>query len=173
VKEKQPETVEQLAQLIQKKFMIPKEEAVNHIVSLSLNGKLNFKERSRPFRYRASLFSFEQMWYWIIITLTLAASASVFIIPEDAFPIVYVRYLLGSIFILFLPGFCLIKALFPRKELDTLERAGLSIGVSLAIVPLISFLLNFTFFGVTIVPLIISFMALTVTFATVAVLRKH
>jgi uncharacterized membrane protein len=96
-----------------------------------------------------------------------------FIIPENAFPLVYLRYLFGSVFLLFLPGFCLIKALFPRKELDEIETAGLSVGVSLAMVPLISFLLDLTPWGITLVPLTISFVALTVVFATVAVLRKR
>jgi hypothetical protein len=173
VREKQPDTVEQLAQLVQEKFMIPHEEAMKHIMSLNVNGKLNFKEHSLPVTCRAHLFSLKAMWYWIIMVLNVTAVASVFIIPEDAFPIVYMRYLFGSIFAFFLPGFCLIKALFPQKELDQIERAILSVGISLIIVPLISYLLNFTYWGITIATLTMSLVALTVTFATVAVLREH
>jgi hypothetical protein len=173
VKEKQPATVEQLVQLVQEKFNIPKEEALNHIVNLNVHGKLNFKDQLVLPRQRASPFSLNKMWYWITIALTLAALASMFIIPENAFPLVYLRYLFGSVFLLFLPGFCLIKALFPRKELDEIETAGLSVGVSLAMVPLISFLLDLTPWGITLVPLTISFVALTVVFATVAVFRNR
>lgn len=173
VREKRPDTVEQLAQLVQDKFMIPKEEAMKHIMSLNANGKLNFKEYSLPVAPRAHLFSLKAVWYWITMVLNVTAVASVFIIPENAFPIVYVRYVFGSIFVFFLPGFCLIKALFPQKELDQIERAILSVGISLTIVPVISYLLNFTYWGITIVTLTLSLVALTATFATVAVLREQ
>jgi hypothetical protein len=173
VREKQPDTVEQLVQLVQEKFTISKEEAMKHITSLNVNGKLNFKECSLPVTHRAHLFSLKAGWYWVILVLNVAAVVSVFMIPENAFPIVYVRYLFGSIFVFLLPGFCLIKALFPRKELDPIERAVLSVGISLAIVPLISYLLNFTYWGITINTLTLSLVVLTVTFATGAVLREH
>lgn len=173
VREKQPDTVEQLAQLVQEKFTIPREEAMKHIMSLNVNGKLGFKEPSLPVTPKAYLFSPKAMWYWIIMVLNVTAVASVFVIPENAFPIVYVRYLFGSIFAFFLPGFSLIKALFPQQELDQIERAILSVGISLAIVTLISFLVNFTYWGVTIATLTMSLVALTVTFASVAVLRER
>ena len=146
---------------------------MKHIISLNVNGKLNFKEHSFPFAAKAYLFSLKAAWYWITMILNFAAIASVFVIPENAFPIVYVRYLFGSIFVLCLPGFCLIKALFPQKELDGIERAALSVGVSLIIVPLVGFLLNFTSWGITIITLTLSLIALTATFATVAFLREH
>jgi hypothetical protein len=173
VREKQPDTVEQLAHLVQEKFMIPHEEAMKHIISLNVNGKLNFKEQSLPVTRRPYLFSLKAMWYWIIMVLNVAAVASAFVIPENAFPMVYVRYLFGSIFAFFLPGFCLIKALFPQKELEQIERATLSVGISLSIVALISFLLNYTYWGITIATLTMSLVTLTVTFATVAVLRER
>ena len=37
---------------------------------------------------------------------------------------------------LFLPGYALIEALYPKRELDELTRFALSIGLSLALVPL-------------------------------------
>jgi len=173
VQENQPNTVEQLAQLVQKKFAIPKEEAVKHIMSLNASGKLNFKEYSPPATPKAYPFSLKARLYWIIMVLNVTAIASVFIIPENAFPIVYVRYLFGSIFAFFLPGFCLIKALFPQKELDPIERAILSVGISISIVPLVSYLLNLTYWGINIVNLTLSLAVLTVTFTAVAFWREH
>ena len=173
MQENQPNTVEQLAQLVQKKFAIPKEEAVKHIMSLNASGKLNFKEYSPPATPKAYPFSLKARLYWIIMVLNVTAIASVFIIPENAFPIVYVRYLFGSIFAFFLPGFCLIKALFPQKELDPIERAILSVGISISIVPLVSYLLNLTYWGINIVNLTLSLAVLTVTFTAVAFWREH
>lgn len=97
----------------------------------------------------------------------------VFTVPENAYPIVYARYVLGSIFVLFLPGYSLIKALFPTRELDNIERTALSIGMSLAPSPN-----NWT-------PTQLHTMgnkthtnnpkplALTTTFATTAIIREH
>ena len=97
----------------------------------------------------------------------------VFTIPENAYPIVYARYILGSIFVLLLPGYSLIKALFPAKELDNIERIALSIGMSLALVPITGLLLNYTPWGIRLTPVTLSLLALTTTFATAAVLRQH
>jgi uncharacterized membrane protein len=105
----------------------------------------------------------------------------VFIVPEDAFPLVYLRYVLGTIFVLWLLGYAFIKALFPKqlplrtsdKDLDTIERIALSIGTSIALVPIVDLLLNYTPWGIRLTPIVLSLTALTVTFATAAVLRGH
>ena len=97
----------------------------------------------------------------------------VFTIPENAFPLVYARYILGSIFVLWLPGYALIKALFPEKELENIERIALSIGMSIALVPIIGLLLNYTPWGIRLTPITISLLALTLTFATAAIIREH
>jgi uncharacterized membrane protein len=97
----------------------------------------------------------------------------VFTIPEEVFPIVYARYILGSLFVLFLPGYSLIKALFPTKELDNIERLALSIGMSLALVPIAGLLLNYTPWGIRTTPVTLSLLALTTTLATAALIREH
>jgi len=65
-----------------------------------------------------------------------------------------------------------IKALFPTKELDNIERATLSIGMSLALVPITGLLLNYTPWGIRATPVTLSLLALTTTFATAAVTRE-
>jgi uncharacterized membrane protein len=56
--------------------------------------------------------------------------------------------------VLFFPGYVFITALFPeKKELDNLERLALSLGLSIAIVPLIGLLLNYTPWGIRLIPL--------------------
>ena len=72
--------------------------------------------------------------------------------------------------ILFLPGYCFVAALFPKdSDIDLAERITLSIGLSLAIVPLIGFGLNFTQFGIRQDPILIS---LTI-FILVMILFAH
>jgi uncharacterized membrane protein len=92
------------------------------------------------------------------------------------------RYVLGTIFVLWLPGYTFIKALFPKENqaqiktttnLDTVERIALSIGLSLALVPLVGLLLNYTPWGIRLTPIVLSLLTLTTIFATVAVAREH
>jgi len=68
---------------------------------------------------------------------------------------------------LYLPGFSLVELLDgKRKELDDLTRLALSIGLSIAIVPLDGLVLNYTPFGVRLVPIAISLAGLTIIFLT-------
>ena len=173
VKEKQPNTVEQLVQLVQKEFSIPKEEVVKCIMDLSNEGKLKFTEYSLPSTPKGYIFSIKATWYWTIIALALATSISVFTIPENAYPVVYLRYVLGSIFVLFLPGYSLIKVLFPTLELGNIERVALSVGMSLALVPITGLLLDQTPWGIRTTSVTLSLLSLTTIFATTAIMREQ
>ena len=51
---------------------------------------------------------------------------------------------------LFFPGYALMAALFPRKErMGGIERVAFSLGLSIAVVPLIGLVLNYTTWGIT------------------------
>ena len=57
--------------------------------------------------------------------------------------------------VLFVPGYVLVAALFPgNKQIDWTERIALSFGLSIAVVPLLGLLLNFTPFGIRFVPIV-------------------
>jgi uncharacterized membrane protein len=69
----------------------------------------------------------------------------------------FIRTVLGLPLILFLPGYALVTLLFPTKQgLEGIERAALSVGMSVAIVPLIGLVLNNTSFGIREMPLLAS-----------------
>jgi len=80
-----------------------------------------------------------------------------------------------------LPGYSFIKALFPKQvpfktrseELDNIERVALSMGMSLALVPLTGLLLNYTPWGVRTTPITLSLLTLTTAFATAAIIREY
>jgi uncharacterized membrane protein len=65
------------------------------------------------------------------------------------------------------------RALFPEKELDSIERFALSLGVSLALVSIVGLLLNYTPFGIQLAPITLSLLALTIILATTAIIRAH
>ena len=174
IREKNPETVEQLIKLVQLRHPTPEQEIMEHILRLQNQRKLVLKEHKVPLprTIEGYLLTKQAVWYWTIIILALTTTTLVFTIPENAYPLVYTRYLLGSIFVLWLPGYTLIKALFPAKELDNIERTALSIGMSLALVPITGLLLNYTPWGIRATPVTLSLLALTTTFATAAVTRE-
>ena len=66
-----------------------------------------------------------------------------------------VRVALGLAFVLFLPGYALVAALFPKDgEIDWIERIALSFGLSIAVVPLLGLLLNYTPWGIRLEPIV-------------------
>ncbi|MBU4222065.1 MAG: DUF1616 domain-containing protein [Euryarchaeota archaeon] len=82
---------------------------------------------------------------------------TVFFVLVPSFEKTAFRTILGLPVVLFLPGYALIAALFPRKnDLDAIERIALSFGLSIAVVPLIGLVLNFTPWGIRLLPIIIS-----------------
>ena len=77
-------------------------------------------------------------------------------------------------FILLLPGYVLVAALYPHKgDLDPIERVALSFGLSIAIVPLIGLALNYSPWGIRLNP-ILAFVSLFIVMgAGVAVYRRR
>lgn len=102
---------------------------------------------------------------WLILAI---ASIYVPVINET-----FVRVVLTVPVILFIPGYVLIAALFPEKQsIDGIERFALSVGLSIAVVPLIGLLLNYTPFGIRLNPIVISLVLFTAIMMAVTVFRR-
>jgi hypothetical protein len=182
IKDQKPETVEQLATLVTQKTALPEQQVINRILKLQNQGKIKLTQQpvSAPSDLATYITTGQALWYWASIIIALATAVSAFTIPEDLFPLVYIRYALGTIFVLWLPGYTFIKALFPThvpiktssEDLDIIERIALSIGMSLALVPIVGLPLNYTPWGIRLTPIVLSLLALTIVFATVALIRE-
>ena len=182
VKKENPETVEELVKLVKIELHMPEQEILKRILYLQGQGKLTFEEPIIPFpnRFENYIFSHQAYWYWITIVLIISATLSTFIIPENVYSAVYARYFFGTIFIWIVPGYSFVKALFPIKvpvptkctELDAVERVALSIGMSMVIVIINGFVLNYTSFGIQTTSVTLSLFALTMIFAVVGVIRE-
>ncbi|MDI6885411.1 MAG: DUF1616 domain-containing protein [archaeon] len=106
----------------------------------------------------------------LVILFTLLCIPFVLISPLNETSI---RLFLGLPLVLFLPGYSLIAALFPRKDdLDGIERLALSFGLSIAIVPLLGLALNYTPFGIRLSPILAILSLFTVSFAVGASVRR-
>lgn len=110
------------------------------------------------------------------------------------------RIVFGLPLVLFIPGYALIAALFPEagespaadgderrvppeagdgavaalsdRGIDGIERVALSFGLSIAVVPLLGLVLNFTPWGIRLVPIMIAVSGFTVAMTALAARRR-
>jgi uncharacterized membrane protein len=105
----------------------------------------------------------------VAVACALATTLVVLLVPfaEPA------RIALGLVFVLFLPGYVLAAALYPGKDdLDLLERLALSLGLSIAVVPLIGLGLNYSPWGIRVNPVLAFVTLFIVLTAGVAMYRR-
>jgi uncharacterized membrane protein len=85
------------------------------------------------------------------------------------------RLILGLPFLLFIPGYVLVFALFPARKtdrgIDVLERIVLSFGLSIAVVPLIGLLLNYTPWGIRLEPIMSSLLLFIISIGLFGIYR--
>ncbi len=83
-----------------------------------------------------------------------------------------IRTILGLPLVLFIPGYVLIAALFSKKDdLDNIERIALSFGLSIATVPLLGLMLNYTF-GIGLIPILITLCLYSIILIFIADYRR-
>ncbi len=110
------------------------------------------------------------------IDLLLCLLWSIAILPIALFSMdPTIRTILGLPFLLFIPGYVLVFALFPKKKtdrgIDVIERIALSFGLSIAVIPLIGLLLNYTPWGIRLEPILLSLFFFIVGIGTFALYR--
>lgn len=113
------------------------------------------------------------LWFWTIMVLVFVTLLVVYvtsILPQ----LLVLRYFLGTLYVLYLPGLVLVEALYPEeRDLKPLERLALSIGLSLAVVPLVGLVLNYTPWGIRLGSVIISLALYTLGVNVIALVRKY
>jgi uncharacterized membrane protein len=85
----------------------------------------------------------------------------------------FLRTVFGLLLVLFLPGYALTAALLPaKKDLEGIERALLSLGLSIAIAPLMGLGMNYTSWGIREVPVLTGLSAFTLLICGAAYYRR-
>jgi len=110
-------------------------------------------------------------WFWLIFWLTCISTFAIYIVP-NLFPLNVLRWVFGFLLIC-LPGYATIKLLFPYSELHPYERLALSIALSLAVIPILGFILNFTPWGIRFLPVLGSLGSYTIVAASLAAARSY
>jgi hypothetical protein len=183
IKKQKPETTQQLVKLLQEKTNLPYDELNKFLIQLESEDIIHFtkKEILPPQTFQKYILSSKVAWYWLSTAFAMATALTVFTIPNASYPLEYIRITIGLTYVLFVPGYVFLKMVFPSKlpirtdsvNMDMIERISLSIGMSLALLPIVGLMLNFTPWGVRFVPITLSLLALTIVFATIAVLQEY
>lgn len=106
----------------------------------------------------------------ITLLFTILCLLFVFISPLNQTP---VRSVLGLPLVIFLPGYSLIAMLFPKRDDVTgIERVALSFILSAVVTPLIGLILNFTPFGIRLIPVLFVLSTFTISVSLVALVRR-
>jgi uncharacterized membrane protein len=116
------------------------------------------------------VFSKHTQWYWFIVILEM--SLGILLVLPEIFPFIWIRYVLGAIFVLYLPGYTIVRVLYTDKTLDLVERNALSIGLSLSLVPLIGFILDFTPWRIGLTAIISTLMIVVTGVSTFALYQQ-
>jgi hypothetical protein len=183
INERKPQNVKQLTVFVKERVPITEERILESILKLQSQGTIKLESKPLPASLKLATYlkTSQALWYWATIAIATITVAIVFTIPENFYPWTYLRNALGIIFVLWLPGYTIIKALFPvqvpiktsTENLDNIERIALSLGMSIALVPIIGLLLNYTPWGIRLTPIVLSLLALTIVFATAAIIREN
>ncbi|MCS7104628.1 MAG: DUF1616 domain-containing protein [Thermofilaceae archaeon] len=145
------------------------------LYKLWVGGQLVLKDPSPPLTFRSYLTRLDySAWLWTLLSLSLITVTLVTVTEGGVSALLPLRYVFGALTVLFLPGYAIVEALYPKgEELSPLERLALSIGLSLAVVPLIGLILNYTPIGIRLYPVLTSLSILTCTTAFIGAYRKH
>ena len=170
-----PNNVKELVNIIKSEYNIDRNLIINEIIELENNKiiKLQDIKITKTKNIKSYILSSSSYWFWLNGGFIMLTIIGAYLIPPNYIPLSYIRILLASIAILFLPGYNLIKLLFPQKEINLIERLTLSLGSSIALIPLLGLLLNYTDWGLRLTPIILSTSALTMLLSITAIYREY
>jgi len=162
IKEENPKNVEELVEIVCKKSSkVSKSTVQKHVEKLEEGGKVKLIEEHSPRK---------RLWLWIVIALTVTTNILVFLVSEQSV-LIPIRWVVGYSFCFFIPGYCAVKVLFPKKELDIVETVLISVALSLAIIPLVGLVANFVIGSIALPPIMFSLSLVVFILASTAYLK--
>ena len=165
-------TGRQLYEVLRPKFpSLTEDEFADLLQRLAARDQINVYDE-RPVSFRVFLGAWERnLWFYLLIIACFSAALTAYAIPPNS-PFLVLRWVLGLLFVIFLPGYATVQALLPAAQPSGLERFALSIGVSLVLDMLAGLALNYTPWGIRLVPILLLLSTLTICLATLALARQ-
>jgi len=174
IRRRHPESVQQLAKMLAEEGGVFDEAAfLDAIKSMAKDGSLKLSQPSYEIYSVLDYLLAPTVsgWFWLIFWLTFISTLAVYIVP-NLFPLSIIRWVFGSLLIC-LPGYATTKLLFPYSELHLYLKLALSVALSLVVIPILGFILNFTPWGIRFLPVLGSVGAYTIVAASVAAARSY
>ncbi len=111
---------------------------------------------------------------WDLVLILFITIITVVFILTPFLSVTIPRTILGLFVIIFVPGYVLTAVLFPKTgDLKSLERLISSVGLSIAITPMIGLILNYTASGIQLNSILLLLSSLTVLLIFVAYWRRR
>jgi uncharacterized membrane protein len=112
-------------------------------------------------------------WLEIIVLYTVLTMLTVYLVSGNS-PLFVIRYLLGLVFVAFLPGYCLVNILFiGANRIDLVENVVLSVALSFGITGLVGLFLGLSPIGINFTSITVSLSAIVLGLGLVAFVRKN
>jgi len=112
-------------------------------------------------------------WLEIVVGFTVLTLLATYLIPSES-PLVAIRFVLGFVFIVFLPGYCLVNILFAGKnKIDFVENLVLSVALSFGLTGLIGLFLGLSPIGINFLSITISLGVLVLVLAAIVYALKN
>jgi hypothetical protein len=146
-----------LVPYLQNELHYDRDRITARLIDMKSENKINLVEETPHSKSSAYALSPSSYWHWTAVAATLLSLALISITSGLG---LYLRYVFGGLLVLFLSGYSLIGL-------------ALSIGLSLAIVPLVGLVLNYTPFGIRLLLVAVSLAGLTLVLLTLSLRRKH
>ena len=112
------------------------------------------------------------LWLEIVVLYTVLTMVTVYFVSGDS-PLFVIRYVLGFVFVAFLPGYCLVNILFIGvNRIDSVENVVLSVALSFGITGLAGLFLGLSPIGINFTSITVSLSVIVLGLAAVAFVRK-
>ena len=112
-------------------------------------------------------------WFGIIVLFTVLTLFAVYVVPVDSSLVVF-RYVFGFVFVVSLPGYCLVSVLFSKEnKVDLVEEVVLSVALSFGIAGLVGLFLGLSPIGINFASITVSLSAIVLILSAVAFMRKR
>ena len=167
-----PEDVKELGLLVSEKLGVDEKEALDIVLSLEGEGKLSFYNKNGD-TFLNYIGDISAAWFWAYSVITFLSALSVIFISQPNHPLIYVRHALGVLYVVLLPGYALVKILYPSNQINIVIRLALSITLSLVVVPSIGYFLNFMPWGIGLVPVNIGILLFSITCSIIGLYREY
>jgi hypothetical protein len=182
LEENNPQSVEQLTKILTESLDLTEDDIIKSVLKLQTEGIIKLQNQTLELKKSINyLKTGGAIWFWLTIAIGTITSILTLTISESANQWVFIRNILGLVFILFLPGFAFVKALFQNNlshknsigNLETIQHITLSVGMSIVLVTIVGFLLYYSPWGLNLITIVPSLFLLTSLLATAAVIREY